>query len=58
VAQIQNAMCNMYPDNYTLPLTMYLVQLCDGSTMYILGDDLLGQLEGRYLLLVPHERNS
>jgi YD repeat-containing protein len=58
VAQIQNAMCNMYPDNYTLPLTMYLVQLCDGSTMYILGDDLLGQLEGPHLVLVPHERSS
>jgi YD repeat-containing protein len=58
VAQIQNAMCNMYPDNYTLPLTMYLVQLCDGSTMYILGDDLLGQLEGRYLLLGQQEITS
>ncbi|MCB9292202.1 MAG: hypothetical protein H6559_03585 [Lewinellaceae bacterium] len=30
---------------------MYLVQLCDGNRMYILGANLLSQLEGTYLIL-------
>ena len=55
VAQIQNAMCNMYPNNYELPITLYLVELCDGSTMYILGDSLLNQLDGPHLVLDEQE---
>ena len=33
------------------PVTMYLMQLCDGNRMYILGANLLAQLEGTHLVL-------
>ncbi|MCB9303642.1 MAG: hypothetical protein H6566_23640 [Lewinellaceae bacterium] len=45
----------MYPNNYELPITLYLVELCDGSTMYILGDSLLNQLDGPHLVLDEQE---
>ncbi|MCB9294782.1 MAG: RHS repeat protein, partial [Lewinellaceae bacterium] len=51
VAEIQNEMCNIDPANLEYPVTMYLVQLCDGTRMYILGANLLSQLEGTYLIL-------
>ena len=44
VNYIQNEMCNIDPAALEYPVTLYLVQLCDGSTMYILGDGLLEEL--------------
>ncbi len=61
VAQILSAMAGLDVFSLTLPINLYLVQLCDGSTMYILGDALLSQLEGPHLVLdqlqITHLRN-
>jgi RHS repeat-associated protein len=51
LAEIRNIMCNMDPANITFPITLYLVQLCDGTTAYILGQDLLQQLHGPHIVL-------
>ena len=51
VAEIQNEMCNIDLANFDFPDTLYLVELCDGSTMYVLGTGLLEQLQGTYLVL-------
>jgi RHS repeat-associated protein len=46
-----NKMCNIDPAQLSFPVTLYLVQLCDGSLVYILGADLLNDLEGDYEVL-------
>jgi hypothetical protein len=46
-----NEMCNIDPAQLSFPVTLYLVQLCDGSLVYILGADLLNDLEGNYEVL-------
>jgi RHS repeat-associated protein len=51
VAAIQNSICTMDIDDFECPLTITLVQLCDGSTIYIPGEELLNELEGPYIVL-------
>jgi RHS repeat-associated protein len=51
LGSIMNKMCNIDPAQLSFPVTLYLVQLCDGSLVYILGADLLNDLEGNYEVL-------
>ena len=51
LADIQNAICNMDAEDFTFPLTIYLVQLCGGATAYITGDSLLNEIEGPYAVI-------
>ena len=51
LAGIQNSICNMSADDFEFPLTVTFVQLCDGTTGYIPGEELLSELEGPYYIL-------
>ena len=51
LAQIQNAICNLDADDLVCPLTISMVQLCDGSIIYIPGEGLLNDLEGPYVVI-------
>ena len=51
LAAIQNDICNANADDFEYPLTVYLVQLCNGTTVYIPGDEFMEQLEGPYIIL-------
>ena len=51
VASIQNAICNLDAEDLECPLTVSMVQLCDGSIIYIPGEELLNELEGPYVIL-------
>jgi hypothetical protein len=50
LALIMNQMANLDVQDLAYPDTLYLVQLCDGSTVYILGYELLQQLPGPYII--------
>ena len=51
LADIQNSICNMNANDFEFPLTITFVQLCDGTTAYIPGEELLSELEGPYYIL-------
>ena len=51
LAGIQNSICNMSASDFEFPLTVTFVQLCDGTTGYIPGEELLSELEGPYYIL-------
>ena len=51
VNNIQNLMANLDCNTLEFPVNLYLVKLCDGSTVYILTDKLLNQLSGTYQIL-------
>jgi RHS repeat-associated protein len=51
LASIMSQMAQLNAAGLSFPITLYLVQLCDGSTIYILGQNLLSQLLGPHIVL-------
>ena len=58
LAGIQNSICNMSASDFEFPLTVTFVQLCDGTTGYIPGEELLSELEGPYYILNQFDINA
>ncbi|MCG8332799.1 MAG: hypothetical protein MI974_34250, partial [Chitinophagales bacterium] len=44
IADIQNSICNLNASDFEYPLTINVVQLCDGSIIHIPGEELLSDL--------------
>ena len=51
IAGIQNSICNLNASDFEYPLTINVVQLCDGSIIHIPGEELLSDLAGPYAVL-------